>query len=360
MQNRYWIFQRSNQVYYLQDRVTGKQTSLRTTSRVEAERLFAARNQAVEQPAMNVCMAKAYLAGRSPQLGTRTWDAVMVALEKRGRESTQERCARAMKSEPFSLLRKIPLIETDSQLFLDVLHHKRAGTSTNAWLRALHNFALNLGWLLSPVMARNAWPTIVYKKVYAITAEDHARIIDGEANLERRLYYELLWLTGGSQSDIAELTWEAVDTRQGILTYRRKKRPLDSAPCHVKIGARVQALLDQLPSSGPFFPTLREILPQHRASEFKRRLRILGIEKKTLKSYRNAWIRRARLAGMPKREAMEWVGHKSHAVHDEYAKDAEVVCLPLEYYEAERERKIVAFKAEPSPQVGDNQERKAS
>src|SRR5271168_354086 len=39
MQNRYWIFQRSNEVYYLQDRVTGKQTSLRTTSRVEAERL---------------------------------------------------------------------------------------------------------------------------------------------------------------------------------------------------------------------------------------------------------------------------------------------------------------------------------
>jgi hypothetical protein len=132
MQNRYWIFQRSNGVYYLQDRVTGKQTSLRTTSRVEAERLFAARNQAVEQPAMNVSMAKAYLAGKSPQLTTRTWDTVMLALNKCGGESTQERCARAMKSEPFSLLRKIPLIETDAQLFLDVLHHERAGTSTNA------------------------------------------------------------------------------------------------------------------------------------------------------------------------------------------------------------------------------------
>ncbi len=72
---------------------------------------------------MNVCMAKAYLAGKSPQLTTRTWDVVMVALNKCGGESTQERCARAMKSEPFSVLRKIPLIETDAQLFLDVLNH---------------------------------------------------------------------------------------------------------------------------------------------------------------------------------------------------------------------------------------------
>jgi hypothetical protein len=40
--------------------VTGRQTSLRTKDKVKAQRLAMARNQAVEQPALNVAMARAY------------------------------------------------------------------------------------------------------------------------------------------------------------------------------------------------------------------------------------------------------------------------------------------------------------
>jgi integrase len=347
MKNRYWTFQRGNGVYYLQDRVTGRQTSLRTKDKVKAQRLATARNQAVEQPALNVAMARAYLSGKSPQLATRTWESVMTAVAKCGGEATQQRCVRAMQSAPFKLLRKVPLVETDSQMFLDVLNHERAGTSTNNWLRRLHNYALDLGWLLAPVMARKAWPVMRYKIALAITAEEHQQITQTESSEERRLYYEMLWETGGSQSDVASLTWDAVDPKDGILTYWRCKRGPESAPAHIKIGPRLQAILDRLPQSGPFFPTLRHIEAKHRAAEFRRRCGILGIKKKTLKSYRNAWTERARNAGMPIREAMEWVGHTSQAVHRAYAKNARVVCMPLEYYEAERDRKIVQFQTPP-------------
>ena len=46
---------------------------------------------------------------------------------------------------------------------------------------------------------------------------------------------------------------------------------------------------------------------------------------------------------MPMREAMEWVGHTSQAVHRAYAKNARTVCMPLEYYEEEQRRKIIQF-----------------
>jgi integrase len=311
---------------------------------MKARRLAVARNQAADRPALNIAMARAYLTDRSPLMAKRTWETVMTAVAKCGGAATQQRCLRAMQSEPFKPLRKIRLVETDSQMFFEVLHHKKAGTSTNNWLRRLHNHALDLGWLLTPIMARKAWPVMQHKISYAITAEEHQRIIETESNSERRLYYEMLWHTGGSQSDVVNLTWDAIDPEEGILTYWRSKRRPESEPAHIKIGQYLQAVLDQLPQPGAFFPTLRRIESKHRSTEFRRRCRILGIKNKTLKSYRNAWTERARAAGMPLREAMEWVGHTSQAVHRAYAKDARFVCLPLEYYEAERNRQMMEFQ----------------
>ncbi len=56
MNDRYWLYQRGR-MFYIQDRTTGKQQSLRTKDRATAQRLFQACNQAWEQPTHNVAMA---------------------------------------------------------------------------------------------------------------------------------------------------------------------------------------------------------------------------------------------------------------------------------------------------------------
>ncbi len=53
---------------------------------------------------------------------------------------------------------------------------------------------------------------------------------------------------------------------------------------------------------------------------------------------------RAQEAGMPEREAMTHLGHKSRAIHAAYADGAHVAVLPLEFYQAEKEKKIIRFE----------------
>jgi hypothetical protein len=71
----------------------------------------------------------------------------------------------------------------------------------------------------------------------------------------------------------------------------------------------------------------------------------------TLHGYRYAWARRAKSFGMPLREAMAHLGHGSKAVHQAYSESAEIVTLPLEFYEKQHRDKILQFTAnqESSP-----------
>ncbi len=78
----------------------------------------------------------------------------MHAMELGYHGETLTRWRKTMRSAPFASLLKVPLVYTNSGHFLSVLHYPGAGTSTNKWLRIVHNRALDLGWLLSPVMAR--------------------------------------------------------------------------------------------------------------------------------------------------------------------------------------------------------------
>jgi len=74
-----------------------------------------------------------------------------------------------------------------------------------------------------------------------------------------------------------------------------------------------------------------------------RRCRVAGVKNRQLKSYRYAWAQRARAAGMPEREAMNHLGHKSRAIHAAYAADAHSVTLPLEHYETIKGQKVIQF-----------------
>lgn len=326
MKNRYRMFLRGS-VFYAHDSESGKQTSLKTRDRRKAERLLLAKNEADEQPLMNLAMARTYLAAHDPKLVTRSWADVIEIFSSNGGETTRERCQRAFASAPFNFIRNKLLAETTGEDLLNVL--RVGGTSTNNYLRGLHNLALNLGWLAWPILAKKAWPKIRYKKRRAVTAAEHRRIIEGESNAERRLYYEFLWETGGSQSDIADLSRENIDASNTVLFFQRKKLADDAEPARIRIGKRLRELLKLVPATGYFFPNIRRTPARHRSAEFWRRCQILKIYGICLHSYRYAWAERAKDCGYPERFAMVNLGHNSPAVHRAYAKRAKVVCPPL-------------------------------
>lgn len=331
MKNRYRIFRRGR-VLYCRDLETGKNESLKTSDRALAERLVHAKNEAVREPQVNLALARAYLAATDPHMSKRTWREIMDEYQRHGREVTRQRVARAFASAPFATLVERRVVETTSEDFLRVL--RAGGTSTNNYLRGIHNLALNLGWLAWPILAKKAWPKIQYKVRRAVTAAEHARIVAAEPNNERQLYYEVLWETGAAQSDIAELDAANIHWEERVLVFRRKKLDEALEPARIQIGPRLASLLAQLPKRGPLFPTMREVPARHRSAEFWRRCKLLKIRGISLHSYRYAWAERAKACGYPERFAMIHLGHNSPAVHRAYAKRAQVICPSLEDFQA--------------------------
>jgi len=80
---------RRGALFYCEDRTNGQQKSLRTRNESEARRILQAKNDAVNQPLMNLVMAKTYLAAQDPTLITRTWADVMQVFCERGKPSTR-------------------------------------------------------------------------------------------------------------------------------------------------------------------------------------------------------------------------------------------------------------------------------
>ena len=142
-----------------------------------------------------------------------------VAQTKNG--ATKERWNRAMAEAPFDLIRSRVVIEIRAEHFLDVL--SMGTVSTNIFLRRLHNFALDLGWLPAPLVPRKRWPGIRFEEKRAITFEEHQKVLAGETNPEWRAYYSLHWHLGGSQTDIASLRAEAIDWQDRTVSYGRQK-----------------------------------------------------------------------------------------------------------------------------------------
>ena len=341
MQRRgYRMFRRSNGMYYVQENDTRIQTSLNTKDKGEATSLFAAKNQAVAQPILNVAMAKVYLSAKSPELLTRTWGELIQLMMDGYTGATAVRWQKFPNSAPMRMMANLPIL-TEATHLLAVLDHKKAGVSTNVWLRILHNRALDLGWLLAPVMAKRAWPKFKYGARRAITAEEHEKILGSERMEDYAMYFRLLWETGGSQADVAHLNAEDVNWSNRRLFYsRRKLANRGGGLASLVVGARLENSLRQLPATGPRLHVLSE---DERASHFRKvclRTNISGI---TLHSYRYAWAERACSAGMPEREAQAHLGHGSEAVHRAYSKKAEVVTLPLEHYEAIKSKKLLVF-----------------
>lgn len=348
MQLKFRLFQRTGGVFYWQENGTTKQGSLRTKDRAEGERLLLAMNEAHKQPILNLALGRAYLSAHDPKLCTRTWQEVMEEMERHGLPTTQKRCTRALRSHAYDHIRDKPLAETKAEDFLKICH--RSGNSIAHYLRRVHNLALNLGWLAWPILHKAAWPKIRSVSKRAITAEEHAAIIASEKNPERRAYYELLYETGAAQTDAACLTDKNIDWRAGVLTYRRQKLGPLSQPARLTIGKKLREILLALPERGDLFPTIKRSPANARSTEFRRRCRIAGVQGVSLHSYRHSWAQRAKSCGYPQRFAQEALGHSSRAVHEAYAKGAEVVCPALDEYETIAATKIVRLETvSPAP-----------
>jgi integrase len=296
-------------------------------------------NESHRQPILNLNLARAYLAAHDPKMAQRTWQAVMDEMATHGIPTTQVRCARGFRSKAYDPIRNKPLVQTIGEDLLAVVHTN--GNCVAHYLRRLHNLALDLGWLPWPILAKRAWPKIHSKSKRAITAEEHTAAIASERNPERRAYYELLYETGASQTDAANLTAEDIDWQNRVLVYRREKLGPFSEPCRLTIGKNLRALLKSLPSSGHLFPTIKGTSAKDRAAEFARRRRVAGIVGISLHSYRYAWAQRAKACGYPQRFAQEALGHSSRAVHEAYAKGALVILPAVDDYEQAQAAKII-------------------
>ena len=346
MNERYRLFLRRKSVYYAFDNQSKNFSSLKTKDRTEAERLLLAMNESGKQPAMNLSLARVYLKHSDPSVSTRTWQTVLQYIINSKSGPTQARWQTASKDKAYDLIRNRLVIETHPEHFLEVL---RKGTvSTNAFLRKIHNFALDMNWLPAPVIPRRQWPAIRYGDKRAITAAEHQQIVAAEVNSERRALYQLCWHLGGSQGDVANLKGEDIDWPNNTVSFSRKKT---GTPVLVHLGSQAQNILKDLPSEGPLFPYLARVRACDRATEFKQRCKQLGIAGITLHSYRYAWAERAKSAGYPERFAQEALGHNSKAVHRAYAKRALVKLPSLEEYE---KKAGLRMQTPPEPELGIN------
>jgi len=195
--------------FYCVDTETGQRSSLSTRDRDAANQIVLAKNQALRQPSLNLQIAKAYLSGSDSGVATRTWQEALETLVQSKADSTKVRWVWATKEQALDSIRTRPIIETQAIHLLAVL---RAGSiSTNVHLRKLHNDCLDMGWLPWPFLPKRQWPAIKFKEKRAITLEEHLQIVAREPNSELRSFYQLLWETGGSQSDVATLTAEGID-----------------------------------------------------------------------------------------------------------------------------------------------------
>jgi len=334
MENRYRLIQRSlrSGTFYCVDKQTGKRSSLGRISKEQAQQILNAKNQAEQQPALNLQIARAYLAGSDSGAPTRTWQQAMEILCAQKSGSSRRRWERALPDRAFDHIRNRIIVETRAEILLKVL---QSGTvSTNKFLRQIHNFCVDMSWLPWPLIPKRQWPPVRYKVKRAVTAEEHKRIVDREKNPELKAFYQMAWHLGASQSDLANLQAEDVDRKSRIICFVRMKTAWrGQQPPQIRFGREVEALLETLPKTGPLFPRIARMEDKHRAKEFRRRCLGLNIDGISLHSYRYAWAERAKTAGYPERFAQLALGHNSKAVHRAYAKSAQVTIPTLEEYE---------------------------
>jgi len=338
MKDRYRLFLGRKSVFYAFDTETNRFESLRTRDRTEARKFLHAKNEACRQPQMNVQLARVYLQHSDPAVATRRWQSVMEEIVQTKTGENRSRWEHIIRAKALDPIRSLVVLETKPPDLLKVL--RSGGVSINVYLRRICNFALDMNWLPWPIIPKRQWPPVRYKPKRGITLEEHQRIAAREPNEETRAFYETLWHLGGSQSDIANLRAEDIDWNDRVISFFRRKT---GTAVQIAFGDSLAAILQKRPHDGFLFPRLAPMHEKHRAKEFNRRCKGLGIAGVSLHSYRYAWAERAKTAGYPERFAQAALGHNSAAIHRAYARKAQVKLPALEEYERALNRKILDF-----------------
>jgi len=321
MKKAYRLFKRRNGVYYLHENSTNKQVSLRTRDKDEAKRLRDLKNGQGLDYRVQRAAALATLRICAPDMASRTWKEVFHRYCERGEQQTRERKVREFSQPRFDGLRDQKLIETCADDFYAILDS--GGVAAQHFLRRLHNFANEMGWLVEAIIPVNQWPKRKPRKQRGITEDEHQKILGSEKNEERSLFYQLLWETGASQKDCAELNASNVDWENKILIYERSKT---KEIARLGINEDLESILRRLPSTGPLFPTIRKTSSNARSAEFSRRRKVAGVSGVSLHSYRYRLAERMAEAGINERFAQAALGQRDLKVHRKYWKGAEVVC----------------------------------
>jgi len=155
MKAAYRLFNRKG-VFYAQHNSTGRQESLHTKDRREAEKLLTAKNTAESSRFVNLALAKVDISASEPKLASRTWKEVMEHLCSKGKDSTRDQRRREMARKSLQVLHDKVIIETTAEDLFQVL--KEGNNSTHHGLRLLHNLALAMGWLPWPLIPAKQWP----------------------------------------------------------------------------------------------------------------------------------------------------------------------------------------------------------
>jgi integrase len=334
----YLIRRQPSRIFYAEN-LHGERISLRTTDRSVAEEILRGHKASVEKPNFAYKVALAYLGETDPEAQNRTWLDVIDAYIKRSAAGpTRLRLETAKKDKALQKILKLNVLQDrprQAGLFFEALN--AGGVSTNVYLRRFHNFAIDMGWIAAPIIPRRQWPKVRYAKKKAITEEQYLRIIDREQNPEKKAFYQLLWHLGGSQTDIAILTGEAIDWTNRTVNFPRKK---NHQTCAQRFGDECAAVLEKLPKRGLLLPSIARLGEGDRATYFTRRCKTLGIQGISLHSFRYSWAERAAAVGMPERFAMMALGHKSRAIHQAYTKNLDPTIDSLEILTKKRQGEL--------------------
>ena len=146
MKQEFGLIRRRWGVFYLKNKITGEQVSLKTRDKAEAQRLLQAHNESESQPHLNLALARVYLNGVGPKLVTRTWQEVMEDIVGKKTDETRRRWETAIRDKNFDCIRSLPVAETRPEHFDRALADGKV--STNVYSTAHPQSRLGYGLAL--------------------------------------------------------------------------------------------------------------------------------------------------------------------------------------------------------------------
>ena len=224
MRDNFRLYRRPNGMFYAEEYQTRHREGLQTKDEAEARRLIAAKNQPPLSAGFQSGNGEGVSQGPRPAVLRAHVESLSDAVQHTYEGPTKARWEKFIRSEPMQGILEKQLIQTTSCHFLAVLNHPGTGVSTNVFLRILHKPCFGPGdGSLSPSLRKRAGPKIRYGHRLGITREEHERILVVTKRQDYRDFFELLWETGGSQTDIASLTADDIDWPNRRLYYERAK-----------------------------------------------------------------------------------------------------------------------------------------